>query len=55
MLFQIYPSSKYEYFPVILLLANRETLFNLNIVLSALLTITCQLTTVLFESAIGRE
>ena len=39
MLFQknsenIYPSRKYEYFPIILLLANPETLFNLYIVLS---------------------
>ena len=30
----MYPSSKYEYFAVILLLTNHETLFNLNIVLS---------------------
>ena len=29
---KIYPSSKYEYFPVILLLTNHETLFNINIV-----------------------
>ena len=30
----IYPSSTYEYFQVILLLTNHETLFNINIVLS---------------------
>ena len=39
MLFQkvqqnIYPSNKYEFFPVILLLTNHEALYNLNIVLS---------------------
>ena len=45
----IYPSDKYDFFSVILLLTNHEALFNLNIVLSfhppfetnsALLTIT---------------
>ena len=30
----IYPSSKYEHFPVILLLTNQETLFNISIVLT---------------------
>ena len=30
----VYSSSKYEYIPVILLLTNHETLFNINIMLS---------------------
>ena len=30
----IYPSNKYDFFPVILSLTNHETLYNLNIVLS---------------------
>ena len=58
----IYPSSKYEYFPIILLLTNHETLFNMNIVLSinpsfepisALFTITGLL--FIWRAAIGRK